>query len=131
MGGIDAARLRDLLREDLARRLAGDGSTVVAGAPVALATLMRSLEDGFAATAEVLGMSRMPDRPPVSVTSLVVGVSYEPLRRLARSLGEEEFGLTALEEPVGGLEDDAPDWRINVSTEADVGAAADERNPGG
>ena len=88
-----------------------------------LVTFARPFDDVFAATAEVLAVLRQSDRPPVKITNLVVGVSYEPLWRLYAELGED-FGRTALDDPitVGG----PPDWRLSINTPHEVEAAAEQ-----
>ena len=89
--GEEASGLRGLLRRELIERLdragwgavddGGDGSFV-------LVRLVRPMADGFEATAEVGLASKIPDRPPVLVSDVRVGVAYEPLRRLWALLGD-------------------------------------------
>ena len=91
--------------------------------PAVLATFARPFDDVFGATAEVLAASRRPDRPPVEITNVVVGVSYEPLVRLSVELGAD-LGPSALDDPItlGG----PPDWCISIATPGDADAAAEE-----
>lgn len=53
----------------------------------------------MAATASVSRASSIPDRLPVQITDVDVGVCYEPLRRLWPLLGEQ-YRLALLHEPV-------------------------------
>src|SRR2546426_8822006 len=89
--GGSAHELRGVLREELAARLAQHG-WLPAGAPgvpeLPLAAFTRQLDDEFVATAEIDMAGTWPDRPPVILTGLTVGVAYEPLRRLSPLLGE-------------------------------------------
>ena len=48
-----------------------------------LAAFRHPLDEHFTATGEVLSASSIPDRPPVWVTGVSVGIGYEPLRRLS------------------------------------------------
>lgn len=56
------------------------------------------LDDAFAATGEVWRPSGFPDVPPVLVTNVFVGVSYEPLRRLSPLL--DLFHVSVVDEDV-------------------------------
>jgi hypothetical protein len=92
MGRADeASQLRAALRRGLAARLEGSAWSAVQDGregPFVLAQLVRPLADGFAATAEVLLSSVSPDRPPVLVNDVSLGLAYEPLRRLWPLLGD-------------------------------------------
>jgi hypothetical protein len=121
--GVDAPKLRQLLRKQLEQRLAQDGWSVVKSDPAVLVTFARPFDDAFGAIAEVLAVSRVPDRPPVQITNLVVGVSYEPLLRLYAELGED-WGRSALDDPITVGE--PPRWRISINTPRDAEAAAEE-----
>lgn len=54
-----------------------------------LASLVRPLRDDIAATARIGPAGGVPDRLPVRITDVHVGVSYEPLRRLWPLLGDD------------------------------------------
>ena len=58
-----------------------------------LAAFRHPLDGPFAATGKVLLASGIPDRPPVLVTGVSVGISYEPLRRLSPLLDLYELAV--------------------------------------
>jgi hypothetical protein len=98
-GGNSAAELRRLLRRELRARLEPAGWSMVdarAGGPFTLVAFVRPIDEQFAATAEVEIEPSVPDRPPVLIREVSVGVSYEPLRRLWPLLGA--FGAAVLQE---------------------------------
>lgn len=81
----DAGKMRDLLQRRLAEALVPDGrgpATPVRESRHAVAKLVRPLEDDVAATASIDLSAAIPDRLPVGITGVHVGVSYKPLRRL-------------------------------------------------
>jgi hypothetical protein len=53
-----------------------------------LARLVRPLADWFEATADVDLVAKLPDRPPVQVNDVFIGVAYVPLRKLRSLLGD-------------------------------------------
>jgi len=69
-----------------------------------LSEFVHPLANDMAATAAVSLASSIPDRLPVRITHLQVGVCYEPLRRLWPLLGDR-YRLALLQESV------APDER--------------------
>ena len=85
-----ASELREALRAGLVERLAPGGWREV-DSDGHQPALVCPVADEFVATIEVWQASKYPDRPPVVVTYMHVGVGYEPLRRLAPLLGM--FGL--------------------------------------
>jgi hypothetical protein len=94
-GSAEARELRAVLRHELCARLEPAGWTCLQEDRGAfdLAAFVRPLDGGeFAATASVGRASRVPDRPPVLVTNVEVGVAYEPLGRLWPLLGESFRG---------------------------------------
>jgi hypothetical protein len=94
-----------------------------------LAAFRRPLGEDFAATSEVGLATSFPDRPPVLVTNVFVGVSYEPLRRLSPLL--DRYEVSVLEEnvwpEVSDDEDDADNGEdpleVNTAEDADSVAA--------
>src|SRR5947208_2655741 len=87
-----------LLRRELIARLEASGWALADSRHEDKGVLIRPLRpltDGFAATAEVDLVPASPDRPPVAVNDVSVGVAYEPLRRLLALLGDR-FGLALL-----------------------------------
>jgi hypothetical protein len=82
-----------------------------------LAAFVRPLSDDFAATAEYTRALSTPDRPPVRITQPMLGVVYEPLRRLWPLFGDyvRIAALTDLPESACGME---------VHAQADVAPAA-------
>jgi hypothetical protein len=108
-GRGDAAGLRQQLRDELATHLAPAGWYPVPANDdhsMALAAFVRPLSDGFAATAEYTRALSTPDRPPVWITQPMLGVAYEPLRRLWPLLGDYVgiAALTDLPESAYGME---------------------------
>lgn len=97
--GSAAAEVRALLRAALVSRLEPAGWQLLTGADEDLSlAFIRPAGTGFAATARVsLGVS-IPDRRPVLVAGVSVGVSFEPLRRLWPLLGD--FPVEVVEEHV-------------------------------
>jgi hypothetical protein len=126
----DAARMRAVLRERLAAALAPSGW--IPAAPMAawaFAGFVRPLDDGVAATASVGIAGSVPDRLPVRVTHLLVGVGYEPLRRLWPLFGDS-YHLALLHEDVAlplpeGDPDDEDTWSLQVRDEADAQSVAE------
>ncbi|HTC60809.1 MAG TPA: hypothetical protein VK691_11915 [Solirubrobacteraceae bacterium] len=119
-GRTDAARLRQQLRDELAAHLAPAGWYPVLGIDdhsMTLAAFVRPLSDEFAATAEYTRALSTPDRPPVRITQPMLGVAYEPLRRLWPLLGDNVriAALTALPESAG---------RMEIHTQDDVAPVA-------
>jgi hypothetical protein len=106
-----AVELRAALRRGLIARLAGAGwREVEPGVDAFLVVgLLRPLDDGFAATAEVTTSWTFPDHPPVEVGVPRVGAAYEPLRQWWPLLGDR-FGLslltTSASRPQGGGDED-------------------------
>ncbi len=138
----DAMELRECLRHELTVRLTPAGwSPVDLGADplFCLATFICPMGDDFAATAEVVCGSSTA----VRVGPVLVGVSYDPLRRLWPLLGER-FRFAVLHEDARGAgveetdeEDDErrprPRWggrpetrRLEVAKRGQAAAAADE-----
>jgi hypothetical protein len=123
-GGTDGTELVDLLRANLSQRLAPAGWRLVTDADsVRVMAFMRALDDDFSATAEILAMGR-PDRLPVRIHQLLLGVSYEPLARLLSAL-DDDLGIAALSEPIDRIVDREPNWRIELAKPSDVDGAAD------
>jgi hypothetical protein len=117
-----AAELRRLLRGEIRGRLESAGWSVLderAGRPFALFVCLCPIDEQFAATAEVQAAASVPDHPPVSITDVSVGVSYEPLRRLWPLLGT--FGAAVVEE-LPRARDEA---LYEVAKPADVSSAVD------
>ena len=108
-GRDDAAGLRQQLRDELAAHLAPVGWYPVPANDdysMTLAAFVRPLSDDFAATAEYTRALSTPDRPPVRITQPLLGVAYEPLRRLWPLLGDhmQIAALADLPESACGME---------------------------
>jgi hypothetical protein len=108
-GRGDAAGLRQQLRDELAAQLAPAGWCPVSNNDdysMTLAAFVRPLSDDFAATAEFTRALSTPDRPPVRITQPLLGVAYEPLRRLWPLLGDhmQIAALADLPESACGME---------------------------
>jgi hypothetical protein len=114
-----AEELRALLREGLAARLSALGWVKAPGRAFTLAAFVRPLGEDLAATAEIDMASSLPDRPPVRLTRVTVGVAYEPLRRLWPLLGDLVSLHALAEEAV----DD--EWELEVWGRGDVPAAVE------
>jgi hypothetical protein len=124
------AELHVLLREALRARLAEAGWVPDHGQrtdPDAydVAALRRPVADDFAATASFSRARSLSERPPLWVTGVEVGVSYEPLQRLWPLLVERP--------PSGELATDVEELlasprelAVKVFRAADVAAAADD-----
>ncbi len=99
--GEGAQELRRLLRRELVVRLGPAGWRQLderAAGPFALAAFVRPVDGEFAATAEVGVAGSVADSPPVEIRGVMLGVSYEPLRRLWPLL--DMFGVAVIaEEP--------------------------------
>jgi hypothetical protein len=99
--GEGAEELRRLLRRELVVRLGPAGWRQLderAAGPFALAAFVRPVDGEFAATAEVGVAGSVADSPPVEIRGVMLGVSYEPLRRLWPLL--DMFGVAVIaEEP--------------------------------
>ncbi|MFZ0042910.1 MAG: hypothetical protein WAK93_16505 [Solirubrobacteraceae bacterium] len=136
---VDAPTLRGSVRAALAGRLEAAGWVTLpeASAGTALAAFICPVGGDVAGTAEVFEASRIPDRPPVRVTCVFVGVSYEPLRRLAPLL--DMFGVSVAHEevwppalaPAGGDDDDDHGGipGVEVRSALDAERVADELAP--
>jgi hypothetical protein len=144
-----AEDLRQLLRAELAARLEPEGWRELGGDNnwFWLTAFGRQLNPDFMVTVRISRASGWPDRPPVVVTDLIAGISYEPLRRLYPLLGDFQYAI-----PLGGFdpdlgdggdndedgweaedeedeEDDEESWegnRFEVRSEADVPAVAEQ-----
>jgi hypothetical protein len=131
--GVSADELRGLLREALTARLAASGWVAVerpGPADFALPAFARRLDDDFAATATVDMASSIPDRPPVVLTGVTVGVAYRPLNRLWPLLGESvRLDVLAEDARYVGVDDQADDeddeWSLEVHRPGEVAAAVD------
>jgi hypothetical protein len=124
--GLDPAGLRRALREELAAWLSPTGWRTVgdiSGSGLELVSLIWPVDRDFAATAEIVRASSIPDRLPLTVTHVLVGVSYEPLRRLWPLLGR--YRVSVFSEDVHET-DDPEDWHLEVDTDAQVVSAAGE-----
>jgi hypothetical protein len=124
----EAAELREQLRGELAARLAPAGWCPVDGEgdfSMVLAGFVRPLSDEFAATAEYSRALSTPDHPPVRITQPMFGVAYEPLRRLWPLL-DDHVRIAALTESVEDMPERARVCRMEVSTQAEVVAVADQ-----
>jgi hypothetical protein len=120
-----AAGLVDRLRLDLEQRLAPQGWTLVPAEDfVPIMSFVAAIDDDFSATAEILAMGR-PRRLPVRIHQLLLGVSYEPLRRLLIVL-DDDLGSSILHEPIDSIAEREPNWRIELAKPSDVDRAADE-----
>lgn len=119
-GRGDAAGLRQQLRDELAAHLAPAGWYQVPANDdhsMTLAAFVCPLSDDFAATAEYTRALSTPDRPPVRITQPMLGVAYEPLRRVWPLLGDyvRIAALTDLPESAG---------RMEIHTQDDVAPVA-------
>jgi hypothetical protein len=83
--------LRDLLRQGLIERLqpAGWDAIDTAGRRFSLICFARPLASGLEAIAEVGEAVSFPDRAPIRIDDVRVGIGYEPLRRLSSLLGDQ------------------------------------------
>jgi hypothetical protein len=94
-----------------------------------LVTFSRALDEQFAATCEIGRSSSIPDRAPVHLTSVMVGVSYEPLRELSPLLALYETSV--LHEQVwpqatDGSDRDRANSGLEIATDEEVDAAAEQ-----
>jgi len=99
MARQEPAELRALLRECLVVALAPAGWVAASAgrrSSFVLAVFVRQLDHEMAATVAVGLATSVPDRLPVTLTDLLVGVSYEPLRALWPLLGDR-YRLAAAE----------------------------------
>lgn len=137
-GRSAAAGVRALLRAAFAARLEPAGWQVLGGEDEDLSLVFISpVGTGFAATARVSWGVSIPDRRPVIVSGVSVGVSFEPLRRLWPLLGD--FPVEVVEEhvwsaasPVPGGEGRDPEPGVpplEVRGAGDAERAADELAP--
>jgi len=133
MARQEPAELRALLRERLVVALAPAGWVAAGrGSSFVLAEFVRQLDHEMAATATVGLATSVPDRLPVTLTDLLVGVSYEPLRALWPLLGDR-YRLALLHESVSlterAGEDDDPRQEdepgLNVASRPEAEAAVD------
>lgn len=125
-----AEEVRELLRTGLRSRLEPAGWEMLdtKNDHFRLVAFGRALSEGFAATCEVGRASAIPDRPPVSVTSVRVGVSYEPLRRLSPLLDLYELGVLSEQvwpETAGQSDRDAVNASLKIATDEEINAAAE------
>jgi hypothetical protein len=90
-----------------------------------LAAFARRLDDEFGATAEFEVALSTPDVPPVRVTGLEFGITYEPLRRLWPLLGGEFRRGDVLHADVDELVAGSLDWPVEVATASEVASVAD------
>lgn len=138
-----AEHLRQLLRAALAARLEPEGWRELAdgNSQFRLTVFGRPVNDEFMVTVQINRASSWPDRPPLLVTDLMAGVSYEPLRRLYPLLGDFQYAVL-----YGGFgpdeddeDDDDEEWdenddddehwepdRFEVRNEADVPSVAEQ-----
>jgi len=122
--------MRALLRRRLAVALAPAGwvpATPTRELSFVLAEFVRPFGSEMAAIASVNRASSIPDRLPVQISDVHVGVCYEPLRRLWPLLGEQHR-LALLREPVSldGREGEGIDEErrgLKVSSVSDAEAA--------
>jgi hypothetical protein len=127
---VGIKELRRLLRVELIARFAHagwqpDGDPDGAHTAVIVA-FRRQLTDDFSATAKFARSSvGWPDRPPLVVDCVEVGVSYEPLRRLWPAWADFG-GFDELAEDVGELMDPPRELKAALSRAADVSRVADE-----
>jgi hypothetical protein len=129
-----AERLRQLLTVELAARLAPDGWRELRGNTKSsrLAVFGRPLNADFMVTVEIHRASSWPDRPPVVVTDLMAGISYEPLRRLYPLLGDFQYAVSfGGFGPEIGDEDDDEDWDDDEEEDDDDSAEGDRFEVGG
>ncbi len=127
-----AEEMRERLGRELAVALAPHAwvpATPTRVSSFYLAEFVRPLHDDMAATASVGRAGSIPDRPPVWVTHVHVGVSYEPLRRLWTLLGDD-YRLALIHErvfPDDSVEQEGDeDRRLKVSSDAEAEAAVDK-----
>jgi hypothetical protein len=120
--------MRALLRRELAETLASAGwvpATPVRESRFTLAQFVRPLHDDLAATASVTRASAIPDRLPVRITEVLVGVCYEPLRRLWPLFGDR-YELALCAETIWP-EDEPPDHdrclKVSSAQDADEAVA--------
>jgi hypothetical protein len=128
----DAGEIRAVLRSLFAMSLAPSGwspAVPASDSPVDLAEFIRPIGGGVVATVEIGCVGREPDRLPVEISQVWVGVGYAPLQRLWPLLGEL-YRLSLVWEPVWPPEDDEPSPRedeeepsLAVSSAADAEAA--------
>lgn len=122
-----APELRSLLRRELTARLEPDGWQPLSAEDrdMTVASFAYPLRGEFAAVAELWRALVMPDRPPVRITQVMIGVRYEPLQRMSSLLGDR-FRHGALWGEVGHLADRQCEPVFEIATHAQVADAADE-----
>src|ERR1700760_490479 len=122
---LEAREVRNLLRAAFRARLQQAGWEMLEAEDDGhrLAVFRYPLDGGFAATGEVWRASNFPDRPPVLVTSVFVGVSYEPLRRLSPLL--DLYEVSVLHEDVWPEVSDEEDDEQNSEDPLEVTTAED------
>jgi hypothetical protein len=131
----DATEVRNLLRAAFRARLqpAGWEMQETEDDGHRLAAFRYALGQEFAATGELWLASSFPDRPPVLVTNVFVGVSYEPLRRLSPLLDLYEVSVLheAVWPEVSDDEDDGENGEdaLEVKTVEDADHAAERLAP--
>jgi hypothetical protein len=128
---FDAIEVRDLLRAAFRARLQPAGWEILEteGNRHRLLAFRCPVAEHFAATGEVGQASSLPDRPPVLVTNVFVGVSYEPLRKLSPLL--DLYEVSVLHEhawpEISGDEDDDENSEapLEIKTAEDADHAAE------
>lgn len=131
-----AADVRELLRATFAARVEPAGWRMLVGEDeyLSLATFLYPTGSDFAATAEVSRATSFPDKPPVLVTDVSIGVAFEPLRRLWPLLGDFRVAVVTehvwppeKDEEAGDEGDRVPPFEVRSA--ADAERAADELAP--
>jgi hypothetical protein len=125
-----AAELHILLREALGARLAEAGWVPDHGQATgpdsySVGAFRLRVADGFSATASFPRAQSVSDRPPLRVSGVRVGVSYDPLQRLWPLL-VEHVPSCELETDVEELLVPPRDLAVKLFVAADVAAAADQ-----
>lgn len=123
-----AFELRELLRDELAARLDPAGWHRVDGLgddSMKLACFTCPLGDEFAATVEYWRVMSVPDRLPVRVSQAMIGVSFEPLRRLWPLL-EDQPRVTTVYQGIEEMPERVRCARIEVHTHDEIAPVADQ-----
>ena len=125
MGRPGTIELMRLLGIALEERLAPDGWILVDEGGRLGVTLEHPLDDDFTASVSLRRRRfSIPDRPPFEIATAVVGVIYEPLRRLWPLLSDRPAPVIAGRELTAGSEA-AGRWAGTIGRVSDVAPAAD------
>jgi hypothetical protein len=95
--------------------------------PFRLAVFRRRLDEQFTATAKIERASSIPDRPPVRISGVSVGISFEPLRRLSPLLDhfDDDILSESVWPPIAKTGNNSSRPALDIGNEEEVERAAD------